>query len=113
MPKKHFIADGTTLVTALKASAGFIFNIDCWNHTATSDRYLKLYDVKTAPSLGTTVPDLVFLIPPLQYGGRFDKDFSRGLAFTNGIWFSINQNPADNDNTAPASGDCGINFDFS
>lgn len=91
---------GTTNLTVVKATAGYLSHVDLRN-TAAAARYLKLFNKRTAPVLGTDVPVMTFYIPPT---GGFIMD-SRPFYFPDGISFALTVNPAANDTTALTAGD--------
>ncbi len=87
--------------TSVKASAGKIFGLSVSNNTS-SNRWLKLYDKATAPTVGTDTPIETILIPP--NGGR-NVEWSLGYPFATGIAYAITGGVADTDTTATAADD--------
>jgi hypothetical protein len=71
-------------------------------NTAAAARFVRFYDVATAPTVGTTAPRRVFEVGA---GLSFYAEFFRGKDFLNGLWMSVSQLAADTDTTAPAAGD--------
>lgn len=83
-------------------------------NVATSVRYVKFYDQATAPNVGTDsltagIGGMTIMVPA---GGGAIYDGFEGFNFQNGIGIGATQNPADNDTTAPNSGDVIANVDF-
>jgi hypothetical protein len=91
----------STNATSVKATAGLLYHIIASN-TATSARFLKLYDKASAPVVGTDVPAFTIYLPP---GGGFSDEFSIPAAFTTGIAYAITSAIADTDATAIAAND--------
>jgi hypothetical protein len=72
----------------------------------TSDAYLQLFDLAAADvTVGTTVPDLIFLVPAGNgtLAGAVDKDFPLGgVNFLTGISYAATTTPTGT--TAPSTG---------
>lgn len=104
-------AAATTNATNVKASAGRVYGIQGYNAVA-AVTYLKLYNIATAPTVGTTVPVKTLALPP---SSAFAFDWPRGYAFATGIGFGLTAaaGGADNSTTAVAAGDVlGLNIDY-
>jgi len=87
----------TTNAICVKASAGTIYDMNITNNSA-SPRYLKLFDLAVAPTVGTSVPDLTI---PLPASSLTQLNFGAlGLRFGTGIAICITGAVADNDATA-------------
>ena len=87
----------TTNATLLKSSAGTLYSITASNISA-SPRFLKIYNLTTAPTVGTSIPVLTFVLPAnstqiLDFG-------SVGMRLTVGISLAITGAAADTDTTA-------------
>jgi hypothetical protein len=89
----------TTNATSAKASAGYVFNVNGYNSSATVT-YLKFYNKATAPTVGTDVPVLTLALPPTSV---FAYDFA-GYNFTVGIAYGLTTDAADAGTTGVASG---------
>ena len=94
-------AAASTNGTSVKASSGSIYALTLFNASA-SNKYLKLYNKASAPTVGTDTPVLTFLVPP---GGTFFLDRPAGIFFSLGIAFAITGAAAVADATALAAGD--------
>ena len=94
---------GDNMVDAPAILYGYIiFN------TATSFRYVKLYDDASAPTVGTDTPIATFAIPPQ---GGANLDFRDGMMiFQNGIGIGATTGVADNDTGAPGANDVIVNI---
>jgi hypothetical protein len=103
-----FSSLATTNPNSVKASAGRLYTIDCYNASATR-RYLKIYNKASAPTVGTDSPVLTFVLPP---NSMFIRDFSSiGLYLGTGIAFGISGGVVDTDTTAIAAADIlGLNL---
>lgn len=90
----------TTNATAVKTSAGTLYNVAASN-TGAAAAYLKFYNKASAPTVGTDVPVLTLPIPA---GGAISIPFgSLGHRFATGIGLAITGAAADNDTTAVAA----------
>lgn len=106
------ISAATTNATSIKSSAGNLFFLSASNTNA-SPRYLKLYNKASAPTVGTDVPVLVFLIPGNTAGAGTNLGINiGGLRFTTGIALALTTGAADTDNTAVALNEIIVNYGF-
>ena len=88
----------TSTAVAVKSGAGTLAGFDFLN-TGTAAAYVQVFDATTA-TLGTTVPKLVFYVPP---GGGLVQQFSIvGIAFSSGITLAATTTATGN--IAPATG---------
>jgi hypothetical protein len=79
------------------------------NNTADADRYLKLYDKATAPTVGTDVPKMTIGLPP----GAFALEIASGVQFQSGLGYALTGAAADNDTTALTAADVtGLNIGY-
>ena len=91
----------TTNPTAIKTSAGTLYNIAASNTGATA-AYVKLYNKASAPTVGTDIPVLTLVVPA---GGNVGFDLGTlGHRFTSGIGMAVTNLAADSDTTAVAAG---------
>lgn len=92
----------TTNATLVKNTAGTLWSVAVSNTNAAS-RFLKLFNLTVAPTVGTSVPVFTVAIPPggtvLLHGG------SNGIRFGTGISLAITGAAADLDTTAIGAGD--------
>jgi hypothetical protein len=92
----------STNATSVKASAGTLFGLTASN-TAASARFIKLFNLAVAPTVGTSVPVLTVTVPA---GGTFSVDLGTlGLRFGTGIALAITAAAGDADATAVAAND--------
>lgn len=99
----------TTNAAAIKASAGTVWSVIASNTNAAA-RYLKLYNLAVAPTVGTSVPVLTVVIPPgavVSIGGG-----SNGIRFATGIAIAITAAAADSDTTAVAASEIKVATSF-
>ncbi len=82
-----------------------VFNINA------AVRYLKLYDVATAPTIGTTIPVKVITIAGATTGAGAVIPLGDGVDFQNGLGVGLTTGVADNDTGSVAAGDIVVNFD--
>lgn len=85
----------------IKASAGTIYNVACSNVNNTVC-YVKLYNLGTAPTVGTSISSFVITVPA---GGQTVIDFGAlGQRFSTGISLSITSGLANNDASSVSAG---------
>jgi hypothetical protein len=107
----HYISASGTNATTTKASAGSIYNIECFNNSTTI-AYLKLYDKATAPTVGTDTPVKVILIPANANGAGAVRSPAIPTKFSNGISWALTGGIADTDATSVAANQLIVNFDY-
>ena len=98
----RLVSAATTNSTLVKSTAGVLFGFVAVN-TSASIRYLKFYNLATAPVVGTSTPVLTLQLPVSSETNLFFGDI--GMAFSNGVGFGITGAVADTDTTAIAAGD--------
>lgn len=97
---KLLTASGTN-AAAVKASAGRVYGWQFSNTTA-SYKYVKLYNLAVAPTVGTSVPVETLAIPP---NGAIQYDSAIGIHHATGIAIAVTGGAADTDATAVAAND--------
>lgn len=107
------ISAATTNATVIKAAPGTLGFLSASNVNA-SPRYLKIYNTAASPTVGTTVPVFVFLIPGNSAGAGTNLAIAsaKGINFTTGISFSLNTGVADTDTGAVAANEVVVNYGF-
>ena len=72
-------------------------------NASSSARYLKIYDgLASAVTVGTTTPNLTFLIPPSN-GGFYMRIPSNGWSYSSGVTVAATTGVADADTGAPGA----------
>lgn len=100
-PSGYFLTTlNTTNAGVVKASAGTLHEITIYNPTA-SAATVKLFNLAAAPTVGTSVPFLVYTVPA---GGQVVEQFGAGKRWTTGIAISATALPAVSDTTAAVAG---------
>lgn len=90
----------TTNATSVKATAGTVFQVTASNVGAAA-AFLKLFNLATAPTVGTSVP---FLTLPVPATGVLNIPLGAlGMRFATGIAFSVTNLIADTDATVIAA----------
>ena len=90
----------TTNATSVKASAGNLYSVTASNVGAAA-AFLKIFNLATAPTVGTSVP---FLTIPIAASGVVSIPFgAQGMRMATGIAFAITNLVADSDTTAIAA----------
>jgi hypothetical protein len=98
---KHVIAAAGTNATSVKASAGRVIGWSFSNTTATY-KYVRLYNLATSPTVGTSTVIQTIGIPP---NGIAQMNFPGGIGYATGIALSITGAAADNDTTVVVAND--------
>lgn len=96
------ISAATTNATLIKSSAGNLYGVWATN-TSASTRYLKLYNMTTAPTVGTSTPSITISLPS-GFAGDLNVG-THGVSFTTGISLAITGGYADTDTTATVAGE--------
>jgi hypothetical protein len=102
------ISAATTNPTVAKASAGKIIGWQLANTTA-SWLFVKVHNVATSPTAGTTAVFFVIAIPP---NGKASDSFEGGIAMTTGFSYTIVTGAADTDTTAVTANAVVGSFEF-
>ncbi len=89
----------STNATSVKTSAGQLYGIDIGNN-GTTDAWLKLYALASAPTVGTSTPFWTIYAP--KSTGRFIA-LDVALPFSTGLAYAITGGAADSDTTAVAA----------
>ncbi len=90
------IAANTTNATSVKASAATVGTVVLCNNSATV-YYFKLYNKASAPTVGTDVPVMVFMIPA---NTTIAVSQASGMRLTTGLAYALTTGIADSDATA-------------
>ena len=99
----------TTNATSVKATAGTAFQIVASNVGAAA-AFLKIFNLATAPTVGTSVP---FLTVPIPASGVVSVPFGAlGMRFSAGIALSITNLVADADATAVAAAQVKVGISY-
>lgn len=98
----RFIAAATANPTVIKASAGRLLGYDLINN-ATAVRYVKLHNIATSPTAGSTA--VVGIIPIGPNGGKATVSIPGGIGFATGIAITTVTGAADADATAVGAND--------
>jgi len=105
--RKFKFSNLSTTAQVIKDSPGALYGYHLIN-TASSPRYVKLYDQVNPPKVGTANVDVTLMIPPLMAVDT--QPALMGTLFTRGICIAATQNPADTDATAPNANDVFVNI---
>ena len=105
-PFKKLDADETKF--SVSEYPTLLFNVIATN-TATSVRYLKLYNAASADvTVGTTVPKMTLMIPAGSLG--FSITCQRGVLFSVGLTAAVTTGADDTDTGAPGSNEVIVNM---
>ena len=103
------ISAASTNATNVKNSAGNIGSLIISN-TSSSIKYLKLFNLTVAPTMGTSSPVLNYAIMP-NSTMAIDCGFA-GIRFSVGLSYAITSGQALLDNTAVGAGDVVVNIAY-
>jgi len=101
MTVAKILAAATTNATSVKASAGRVFGWQLTNTTAAA-KYVRLYNLATAPTVGTSTPVYNIVLPA---NATVNATFPMGIGHSTGIAYAITNAIADLDATAVAAND--------
>jgi hypothetical protein len=104
------LASGTN-ATSVKASAGQIYKIECFNNSA-NIAYLKIYNTAGTPTAGSGTPFARCLIPGNASGAGFVTSYEVGDALGTGIGYTVTGGIADNDTTSVAASAFIVNIHY-
>lgn len=104
----HKISAASTNADTVKASAGLVTGYYFVN-TATSFRYVKLYNKASSPTVGTDTPRCVYGIPPESAANMV---LTLPIAFGTGIAIAIVTGIADSDATAVSANDVAVTLHY-
>lgn len=88
-----------------------VYAIQAFNINA-SPRYLKLYNLDIAPTVGTTAIVKTILLPGSATGGVFYINWDKGLEFSTGIAMALTTGIQDSDTGAVAANEMVVNIDY-
>lgn len=100
------LAAASTNATNVKASAGRLSWLHVSNQAAAS-RFLKLYNLAVAPTVGTSVPVMTIMVPA---GQSIELAPPAGIYFSVGISYAMTNLIADSDTTALTANDLALNL---
>ena len=101
---RNIVADAAGILVL--ARPGSVFGYEIYNAAAAA-RFVKLYDVSVAPTVGTTTPAITIGI---QATTRISVEFRGGIYFPTGIGIGTTTGILDSDTGAPAVNDVVINL---
>ena len=105
--KHHLKSAATTNATSVKASAGRVNMLNVSNLTAAA-KFLKLYNLAVAPTVGTSTP---FMVVPIQANTTLPVVHNDiGIYFSTGIAYAITGAIADSDTTAVGANEVIVNM---
>lgn len=105
------VSAATTNATSLKASPGQIGYIFCSNVNA-AQRYLKLYNKASAPSVGSDTPVHTLIIPGNTAGAGHSLPVPAGIEFTTGIAYALTTEATDAGTTGVALSEIVVNIGY-
>jgi hypothetical protein len=102
-------SSGTTNATSVATAAADIFSIWVYNGNA-AVRYLKIYNLAVAPTVGTSVPVLVIPLPPSQLT---QVSWAKGLYLSTGLAYALTTGAATSDTAAVGTDITGLTITYS
>ena len=106
--KYHLVSAGSTNATSVKATPGKVHYITCSNVNA-AVRYLKLYDLAAAPTVGTSTIAHTFLLP---INGNFTLVCDPPMDFGTGIAFAMTTEATDAGTTGVSASEHVLNIGY-
>lgn len=91
----------STNAANIKTSAANVYGLSVMNTSATT-KYVRLFNLTTAPTMGTSVPIMVVAVPATS---SKEIQYVPALRFNTGLAVAITGGAAATDNTAVAAGD--------
>ncbi|HPC91676.1 MAG TPA: hypothetical protein PLJ74_05425 [Myxococcota bacterium] len=105
------ISAATTNATSVKAAPGQVLTLTVGNINA-AVRYIKLYNLATAPTVGTTVPVFTMPIPAASFSPISINFGPDGMYFSAGIALALTTGMADADTGAVALAEQAVNLTY-
>lgn len=109
-PLSAIMSSGTNS-TLVKGSAASLFKVEAFNNS-TMPGYLKLYNLSTAPTPGSSLVWLRFLVPGNSGGGGLVTEYSGGVTAGTGIGYTFTGGIADSDTTAVSAATYIVNIHY-
>jgi hypothetical protein len=91
----------TTNAASIKATGANLYGLSVMNASATT-KYVRLFNLATAPTVGTSVPIMVVAVPATS---SKEIEYVPALRFATGLAVAITGGAAATDSTAVAAGD--------
>lgn len=104
----HLVSASGTNATNVKSSAGLLYGFSVSNTNAAA-RYLHLYNVSGAPTVGTTVPTSTIQIPG---NATVIRAYPVGATYGTGIAFGASTGAGDTDSGSIGAGDLVIDLEY-
>lgn len=104
----YFTSTASTNSTLVKASAAGLYGLEVFNTSATV-AYFKLFNMSVAPTVGTSTPVKIVMVPP---NGGVVMTYAVPIRLSNGLAYSMTANLAVSDTTAIAANQLVVNFDY-
>lgn len=109
---KSSIAPATPAINTVKAAAGVVTSITCFNILATPV-YINLFDLASGSiTLGTTSANYKFMCPGNTAGSGFVASLPWAVSFATGINYSVSGAIGLTDNTAITASSVIVNIGF-
>lgn len=94
-------AAASTNATNITTASTDLFSLHCYN-AAASVRYLKIYNTAVAPTVGTTVPFMVFAIGA---SATLNVNWAKGINLSTGLSFAMTTGAANSSTAALTAAD--------
>lgn len=103
------VTAATTNATSVAAAPAELFSVWVYNGNA-AVRYLKLYNLSVAPTVGTSTPFIVIPLPPST---MTNVRWAKGLYFSAGIGYALTTGAANSDTAAVGTDITGLTITYS
>lgn len=107
----QLISAASTNATSVKGAAGTVYSIAAFNLNA-AQRYLKLYNKASAPTVGSDTPVATYMIPGNTAGAGLTISFPVGMNFGTGIAFALTTGITVADTGAVAISEISVNLTY-
>lgn len=93
------VCSNTTNATTVKAAAGQVYKVEGFN-VSTAVAFLKMYNLSTAPTAGSTTAFTIYTIPCSSQGAGLATEMTNGVAYGTGIGYTVTSSMTSSDTTA-------------
>lgn len=107
----HRVSTADTNAVAIKAGGGTVHWIHATNVNA-AVRYLKLYNLAVAPTVGTSVPTITIALQGGTTGTHTDIPIPLGLDFDVGIAMALTTEATDAGSTGVSASETVVNIGY-
>jgi hypothetical protein len=93
------VLSNTTNATNIKTSGGQVYKVEGFN-VSTAVAFLKMYNLSSTPTAGTTTAITIYTIPCSSQGAGLASEITNGIAYATGIGYTVTSSMTSSDTTA-------------